>query len=225
LVAPPITADAHIHSSSLHISLGEPQPSAVEYCVIPNTDIDRPGDGFQDFFDWDRYYGVDARLVTEEIAHYDTVTGLDGPASGRADTKILYPGDASQNPFNFNFNATPISEELVQGAPVNGLDGPAPERAVFADGNLAVNLPSSTPAPGPVAPLLISHVPPPASSRYQCSNCTKSYTRRGELVRHQRIHNPNAPRYPCPYTGCDRIGTRGFLRSDKLIEHRRHRGH
>ncbi|KAH8595916.1 hypothetical protein B0O99DRAFT_621725 [Bisporella sp. PMI_857] len=61
--------------------------------------------------------------------------------------------------------------------------------------------------------------------RHGCHSCTKTFKRRGELARHSRQHDPNAHRYPCPFVGCDRVGNNGFLRSDKLIEHRRRKGH
>jgi uncharacterized Zn-finger protein len=64
-----------------------------------------------------------------------------------------------------------------------------------------------------------------AARRYACEFCNKSYTRPADLRRHIPEHNPNAIRYSCPFEHCNRKGRKGFVRADKLKEHRRSTGH
>jgi hypothetical protein len=54
-----------------------------------------------------------------------------------------------------------------------------------------------------------------------CSHCFKTFTRHSDLRRHARSHDPNAPRFFCPFQGCGK----DFPRNDKLAEHRRHLQH
>ena len=65
----------------------------------------------------------------------------------------------------------------------------------------------------------------PVRRRFQCTQCTKSYLRRGDRDRHARIHDPNAVRFPCPAHGCNRSGNMAFFRQDKLAEHRFKKNH
>ncbi|KAH9225056.1 hypothetical protein DL95DRAFT_517164 [Leptodontidium sp. 2 PMI_412] len=56
--------------------------------------------------------------------------------------------------------------------------------------------------------------------------CDKTFRRKADRDRHSRIHDMTSiPLFPCTYQGCDRIGLRGYKRSDKLKEHRVKRGH
>lgn len=56
--------------------------------------------------------------------------------------------------------------------------------------------------------------------------CDKTFRRKADRDRHSRIHDMTSiPPFPCTYQGCDRIGLRGYKRSDKLKEHRVKRGH
>ena len=64
-----------------------------------------------------------------------------------------------------------------------------------------------------------------ASPRPTCHVCNRSYGRPSELHRHMREHNPNATRHSCPFEGCDRKGSKGFTRADKLRAHQHARGH
>lgn len=65
----------------------------------------------------------------------------------------------------------------------------------------------------------------PIRRNFHCPHCMKSYSRRSDRDRHALSHNPNALRYSCPAVGCNRIGMDGFLRKDKLAQHRSHMGH
>jgi len=47
---------------------------------------------------------------------------------------------------------------------------------------------------------------------------SQPFKRRGDLTRHSRIHG-SQQRYDCSAQGCDRHGTRGFTRKDKLVDH------
>ncbi|KAH6672961.1 hypothetical protein B0J14DRAFT_592109 [Halenospora varia] len=50
--------------------------------------------------------------------------------------------------------------------------------------------------------------------------CTKSFTRKYELSRHQLRHSGQRA-YACSFTGCKRAGTNGFTRKDHLRQHLR----
>jgi hypothetical protein len=72
-------------------------------------------------------------------------------------------------------------------------------------------------------------VVPPAVSRteirHSCQSCMETFGRSSDRDRHALSHNPNAPRYACSFQGCNRVGGRGFLRRDKLIQHQAHMRH
>ena len=58
--------------------------------------------------------------------------------------------------------------------------------------------------------------------KYQCnaSNCTRSFKRWDDLVRHASTKHCLYPKqYPCPEIGCNYSGDNGFLRVDKLKSH------
>jgi len=65
--------------------------------------------------------------------------------------------------------------------------------------------------------------------RHLCTvsmQCHKSFARRADRNRHELKHNQNSYlNFPCPFPGCDRVGTNGFCRADKLKSHRTKRGH
>jgi len=58
-------------------------------------------------------------------------------------------------------------------------------------------------------------------SVHQCQYCMKSFSRISDVRRHSRSHNPNAPRFFCSNTNCNRQ----FLRMDKLKDHRTRKNH
>ncbi|KAH8906921.1 hypothetical protein BR93DRAFT_927747 [Coniochaeta sp. PMI_546] len=97
-----------------------------------------------------------------------------------------------------------------------------------ATGHDPTAAPGFAAAPGHAASATPSTTTVMASSdraRHACSSCDKSFGRPADLRRHMRIHNPQAPRLSCPFEYCDRKGDKGFLRADKLKEHRRALGH
>jgi len=55
--------------------------------------------------------------------------------------------------------------------------------------------------------------------RFNCSHvgCHKTFARKGDYNRHLRLHG--TPWFPCQVPGCERVGLRGFSRSDKLLVH------
>ena len=58
--------------------------------------------------------------------------------------------------------------------------------------------------------------------KYQCnaSNCTRSFKRWDDLIRHtSNKHCLNPKRYPCPEIGCKYSGDNGFSRKDKMKSH------
>jgi len=85
----------------------------------------------------------------------------------------------------------------------------------------APNTPAQIASAATTTPTMV----PPTSARLACTHCRKVFKRRGDLERHRRLHDPTAPRLPCPFPGCTRVGSKAFLRSDKLMEHRRNKRH
>lgn len=65
----------------------------------------------------------------------------------------------------------------------------------------------------------------PLHLHYPCLYCGRVFRRPGDRDRHARKHNPNVQRYYCTYLGCRFSGMNGFLRKDKLREHRARHGH
>ena len=65
-----------------------------------------------------------------------------------------------------------------------------------------------------------SHVGGPNRHRFVCEHqgCSKSYTRRPDMLRHASSHNAAAHMFYCHHPGCPR-GVRGFLRKDKRTAH------
>ncbi|CZR65801.1 uncharacterized protein PAC_15701 [Phialocephala subalpina] len=64
-----------------------------------------------------------------------------------------------------------------------------------------------------------------AQRRHHCQHCMMTFRRPSDRDRHALSHNPNAPRFACPFPGCARVGRRGFLRRDKLTQHQVHMNH
>jgi len=114
-----------------------------------------------------------------------------------------------QNWFDFDsstFPSDPSTNPTTQGASF--------EASILDD--------SASSADGPTS--ILGHTSSVASRRrlaHHCAQCMKSYSRPGDLRRHARSHNPNAPRFSCPQAACGRQ----FLRMDKLKDHRVRRGH
>jgi hypothetical protein len=120
--------------------------------------------------------------------------------------------EIGENLFNFNATSMPLDFDIS-----NRLNPFVVEQGNVADPNI-----SATPSRGPSRSATVAAQMHPA---YQCSNCGKSYARRGDRDRHTRTHNPNARRYSCPHPGCNRVGLNGFLRKDKFMEHRTRNNH
>ena len=62
--------------------------------------------------------------------------------------------------------------------------------------------------------------------KYMCQfeGCGRDFKRFGDLGRHEKTtHLADAPRYDCPEIGCQYKGSMGFVRRDKLTDHRRNR--
>lgn len=57
----------------------------------------------------------------------------------------------------------------------------------------------------------------------QFQGCGLGFKRWADLPRHEMTHLPDAPRLDCPEIGCQYKGRMGFLRDDKLTDHRRSR--
>ena len=74
----------------------------------------------------------------------------------------------------------------------------------------------------PTYPLL-QQAPSVLTAEYTCVHlgCHKKYTRRPDMLRHAKVHDPNATRLDCSFSGCPRKGRQGFPRSDKLLAHER----
>ncbi|KAH7346711.1 hypothetical protein BKA65DRAFT_282868 [Rhexocercosporidium sp. MPI-PUGE-AT-0058] len=82
--------------------------------------------------------------------------------------------------------------------------GPDPATRVTPRSRKKPRMPSSTQGP-----------------RYHCptADCTRSYKRRFELIRHQHVHT-NIRVHECRFVGCHRNGDgKGFARKDHLKQH------
>ena len=119
-------------------------------------------------------------------------------AFGALNTNSIGPwspiSDLTQTtPFPFNWN-TDISDSHPERFQDVAIFSPTP----FRDTN------SATPAP-----------------KISCTDptCSKSFTRRTDMVRHARKHNFSAQKFPCTAAGCQYVGNQGFLRKDKLRDH------
>lgn len=79
--------------------------------------------------------------------------------------------------------------------------------------NLPALLPTSIspPAPPPQGPT--TGVRP---TRHVCATCRKTFSRPSDMRRHALKYNSSAQRYDCQFPGCR---ARGFLRTDKLMDH------
>ncbi|KAH6713626.1 hypothetical protein BKA61DRAFT_688704 [Leptodontidium sp. MPI-SDFR-AT-0119] len=66
-----------------------------------------------------------------------------------------------------------------------------------------------------------TNTPRTQGPRYHCptANCTRSYKRQFELIRHQHVHT-NVRVHECRFAGCQRNGNgKGFARKDHLKQH------
>ena len=87
---------------------------------------------------------------------------------------------------------------------------------------------NSIPAQGYTYDSLPTGIPPPqipstSVTEYACTHpgCTKKFTRNPDMLRHAKVHDPNAARFDCSFPGCRRRGGQGFPRHDKLLAHER----
>jgi hypothetical protein len=91
------------------------------------------------------------------------------------------------------------------------------------DGTETTNLSSI-----PQRPPVVTAVTPSTGNsqrRHQCQHCMMTFGRPSDRDRHALSHDPNASRVSCPFPGCHRVGRHGFLRRDKLRQHRTHMRH
>ncbi|KAJ2901634.1 Zinc finger protein with KRAB and SCAN domains 3 [Zalerion maritima] len=89
---------------------------------------------------------------------------------------------------------------------------------------MAAQLPSSMPPQmhmlAPMAGGMPPQAPPAPQKQYSCSTCPKSFTRRSDLARHERIHSGVRP-HACEHPGC---GKRFIQRSALTVHVRVHTG-
>ncbi|KAK0729471.1 hypothetical protein B0H67DRAFT_558890 [Lasiosphaeris hirsuta] len=173
---------------------------------------------------------VDPTLLAQGAELANSIGDLGGPAGGcpgaagsdRDFDSLIYQNAGS------DLASGPPFPYIGGGLPVIGFD-PWANQSDWAFGQPNIGGPSGlrpiVPALGPVPVPLPA--PPVAGPRHVCPipGCTRSYKRRADLDRHMRKHDANAPRYPCPSPDCSRKGGNGFVRKDKLMEHRRRLGH
>ena len=75
----------------------------------------------------------------------------------------------------------------------------------------------------PLAYVPLLQVPTTNAGDFACTHlgCDKKFTRRPDMLRHAKVHDPNARKFDCSFAGCPRKGRHGFPRSDKLLAHER----
>ncbi|KAK2603906.1 hypothetical protein QQS21_003941 [Conoideocrella luteorostrata] len=146
--------------------------------------------------------------LTHGQSSLKSTTGQSGHAAFECPVATVRPADLT-----ILGGFGPAGDSLATPAgPSSGLPVGSP-----SPGNTLITTPSSKSASSPD-----TATGPP----YCCTYCGKHFSRRRDLERrHLPIHDPSAKRFPCPFLGCDRKADRGFLRLDKLAEHRRSKGH
>jgi hypothetical protein len=131
-----------------------------------------------------------------------------------------YRSNFDQTPDNQGFDAILGQSDPSLDVDVNfGLELDLDLSPNASNSPLASSTQIASPAPDTAA------MASPTSTRLTCMDCGKVFKRQRDLQRHRRSHDPTARRFSCPYQGCDRVGTKGFLRRDKLVEHCRNYGH
>ncbi|KAF8849775.1 hypothetical protein BDZ45DRAFT_732025 [Acephala macrosclerotiorum] len=75
---------------------------------------------------------------------------------------------------------------------------------------------ATTTASNAVAPVAAHNTAP---TLHACNICPNTFKRAGDLRRHYKKHFPSQYIYDCHVIGCDRVGTNGFYRKDKLAHH------
>ena len=78
--------------------------------------------------------------------------------------------------------------------------------------------------PYPTSSINLPQQPLAASvARFVCPHpgCGKTFARHSDMIRHTKVHDPNAARFDCSIAGCSRKGRQGFARNDKRLAHER----
>uniref|UniRef100_A0A0A1WJV4 Krueppel homologous protein 1 n=1 Tax=Zeugodacus cucurbitae TaxID=28588 RepID=A0A0A1WJV4_ZEUCU len=63
---------------------------------------------------------------------------------------------------------------------------------------------STSPIRADTSHLPIQIIRPQRTSRVCCDYCSKSFPSRSKMLWHRRMHEPDRPRFNCPFDGCDR---------------------
>ncbi|KAK0103590.1 hypothetical protein ONS95_005603 [Cadophora gregata] len=117
-------------------------------------------------------------------------------------------------------NSRIMTAQSLEGGRNSFLEAPpTPIRA----SDFATGAPASQASPKPRSRNKTKTLPSLATQgpRYHCptANCTRSYKRPFELIRHQHVHT-NIRSYECRFVGCQRNGEgKGFARKDHLKQH------
>jgi len=77
----------------------------------------------------------------------------------------------------------------------------------------------NTPSPGSPSPATTPTSSTSSPDRHSCRICNKTLKRPGDVKRHEKKHFPKEVTFHCWQLGCDRNGTKGFYRRDKLRDH------
>ena len=170
------------------------------------------------------------------MTHYKGHPGYHGPSAHRTNavTAINCPASDLESSTARPLYGVHPSTTIIQNDPRNGptyqahdfLPGPGLDayHRTFPAAGVDLNL---TTASAPTLGLNVgsSSASSPANngSRVDCpfQGCGKSFTRKGDLSRHAKKHDPEARTFHCYVQGCGFNGDRGFYRRDKLMDHER----
>jgi hypothetical protein len=121
----------------------------------------------------------------------------------------------------FDFNAASL-ESRPEGYDVQyGIATSAADMVTGSKSSISPKLPTVSEAKSTSRTSTVNR----AEYRHHCPFCMRPFRRRSDRDRHALIHNSSAPRYNCSFPGCDRVGSNGFLRRDKLTQHQAYKRH
>jgi hypothetical protein len=147
------------------------------------------------------------------------------PSSAAFSIADMFTGNAVFNNFNIVGNTYDSPITVLYGFPDTSLDAMNNEFHTLSAGDQGLNMALAPPVLPASAPTSVSASTRAPTHPFRCRvvGCGRSFTRNGDLVRHDTtVHRrmvQGQHYHLCPVNGCPKAAGRGYSRPDKVTEH------